>query len=33
VGVSYLTLSECLLGGIEWGPELVDQLLRQDGEW
>lgn len=29
VGVSYLTLSECLLGGIEWGPELVDQLLRR----
>ncbi|CAL1140495.1 unnamed protein product [Cladocopium goreaui] len=30
VGVGYLTLSECLLGGIEWGPELVDQLLRQE---
>lgn len=30
VGVGYLTLSECLLGGIEWGPELLDQLLRQE---
>lgn len=29
VGLSYLTLSECLLGGIEWGPELVDQLLQE----
>ena len=30
VGETVLTLSECLLGGLEWGPELVDVLLFKD---
>jgi len=29
VGTSYLTLMESLLGGIEWGPDLVDLLLQE----